>query len=251
MPVIHRFARRQTKPRRRRNGSPCLRRRGQNLPAAIAAPSRVRRSISSIDFVGFDNCQARDNYRPWNALNSKFPADQLAQSRFGGAECWRRTRMAASNPGSLDTFPRLLLNHALVPAATRDAEEVLGIWQTRTGRRWRGSRRPLPAGWPKLDSSAATTAIIGDNRPRLYWSMRRADAGQLRADVPGRRGQRNGSCCGMPACASSSSGTRSRWTRCWRSGPVPRPRNMSHDDPRGMRHYDRLRGPRRAGMPAA
>ena len=73
----------------------------------------------------------------------------------------------------LDTFPRLLLHHAAVrgdhPAMR---EKDLGIWQTwtwRAGRR-RGARARLRPGRAGLQARRHL-AIIGDNRPRLYWAM--------------------------------------------------------------------------------
>jgi long-chain acyl-CoA synthetase len=91
--------------------------------------------------------------------------------------------MAASQSGSLDTFPRLLLNHALVRGdrpATR--EKDLGIWQTWTWsevaeRSARHGLRPGELGFKRGDN----LAIIGDNRPRLYMMM---SAAQMLGGVP-------------------------------------------------------------------
>jgi long-chain acyl-CoA synthetase len=85
--------------------------------------------------------------------------------------------MAASQSGpvsgSLDTFPRLLLNHALVRGdrpATR--EKFLGIWQTWNWSLVAQEVRAMACGLAELGFKRGDNlAIIGDNRPRLYWSM--------------------------------------------------------------------------------
>ncbi|MBI5899879.1 MAG: AMP-binding protein [Rhodocyclales bacterium] len=81
--------------------------------------------------------------------------------------------MAASRSGSLDTFPRLLLNHALVRGeqpATR--EKFLGIWQTWSWSQVAQEVRAIACGLAELGFKRGDNlAIIGDNRPRLYWSM--------------------------------------------------------------------------------
>ena len=71
------------------------------------------------------------------------------------------------------TFPRLLREHARV-RGNRPAirEKDLGIWQTWT---WSDVEREvatLAAGLSTLGlAKGAHLAIVGDNRPRLYWSM--------------------------------------------------------------------------------
>ncbi len=74
---------------------------------------------------------------------------------------------------SADTFPRLLLDHArLHPYETCMREKDLGIWQAWTwaqvGRRGARAGLGLAAlGFERGDN----LAIIGDNRPQLYWAM--------------------------------------------------------------------------------
>jgi long-chain acyl-CoA synthetase len=95
--------------------------------------------------------------------------------------------MAASQSGpvsgSLDTFPRLLLNHALVRGdrpATR--EKYLGIWQTWNWSQVAQEVRAMACGLAELGFKRGDNlAIIGDNRPRLYWSM---CAAQMLGGVP-------------------------------------------------------------------
>ena len=76
-------------------------------------------------------------------------------------------------PGTLDTFPRLLLNHAAVRGdrpATR--EKYLGIWQTWTWGEVATEVRAMACGLAELGFKRGDNlAIIGDNRPRLYWAM--------------------------------------------------------------------------------
>jgi long-chain acyl-CoA synthetase len=73
----------------------------------------------------------------------------------------------------LDTFPRLLLEHARVRGdrpATR--EKDLGIWQTWTWSQVAAEVRALACGLAAQGFKRGMhLAIIGDNRPRLYWSM--------------------------------------------------------------------------------
>ena len=78
----------------------------------------------------------------------------------------------------LATFPRLLLEHAHVRGerpATR--EKDLGIWQTWTWAQVADEVRALACGLAALGfKRGMRLAIIGDNRPRLYWSMTAAQA---------------------------------------------------------------------------
>ena len=75
--------------------------------------------------------------------------------------------------GALDTFPRLLLNHAVVRGdqpATREKDQ--GIWQTWTWAEVSGEIRAMACGLAELGFKRGDNlAIIGDNRPRLYWAM--------------------------------------------------------------------------------
>src|SRR5690348_9998505 len=76
------------------------------------------------------------------------------------------------------TFPRLMLEHARVrPEHPATREKDLGIWQTWT---WRGVAqevRSLACGLAAQGFERGMhLAIIGDNRPRLYWAMLAAQA---------------------------------------------------------------------------
>ena len=78
----------------------------------------------------------------------------------------------------LATFPRLLVEHALVRGdrpATR--EKYLGIWQTWTWGQVAEEVRALACGLAAQGFRRGMhLAIIGDNRPRLYWAMTAAQA---------------------------------------------------------------------------
>jgi len=95
--------------------------------------------------------------------------------------------MAASQSGRasgpLDTFPRLLLNHAATRGdrpATR--EKYLGIWQTWNWSQVAEEVRAIACGLAELGFKRGDNlALIGDNRPRLYWAM---CAAQMLGGVP-------------------------------------------------------------------
>jgi long-chain acyl-CoA synthetase len=80
--------------------------------------------------------------------------------------------------GSTDTFPRLLLHQAAVrPDQPAVREKDLGIWQTWTWGQVCEEVRTLAAGLAKLGFKRGDNlAIIGDNRPRLYWAMAAAQS---------------------------------------------------------------------------
>ena len=73
----------------------------------------------------------------------------------------------------LDTFPQLLLHHAAVRGA-RPAmrEKGLGIWQSWTWAEVAAEVRALAAGLALLGFKRGDSlALVGDNRPRLYWAL--------------------------------------------------------------------------------
>jgi len=74
---------------------------------------------------------------------------------------------------ALDTFPKLLLNHAKVRGnKTAIREKDLGIWQSWTWSQVTEEVRALACGLAALGFKRGDKlAIVGDNRPRLYWSM--------------------------------------------------------------------------------
>ncbi len=92
----------------------------------------------------------------------------------------------APGSGSLDTFPQLLMQHARVrPHRPTIREKDLGIWQTWTWSQVAEEVRALACTLAKLGfERQQNLAIIGDNRPRLYWSI---CAAQCLGGVPGCR----------------------------------------------------------------
>ena len=77
-----------------------------------------------------------------------------------------------------DTFPRLLLHQAKArPDRPAFREKDFGIWQTWTWAQAADEVRALACGLASLGFGRGDNlAIIGDNRPRLYWSMCAAQA---------------------------------------------------------------------------
>ena len=71
------------------------------------------------------------------------------------------------------TFPRLLLQHARArPAAPAFREKYLGIWQASSWSQVAAEVRALACGLAAIGFRRGMhLALIGDNRPRLYWAM--------------------------------------------------------------------------------
>lgn len=74
---------------------------------------------------------------------------------------------------TLDTFPKLLLEHAKRrPNTVAMREKELGIWQTWTWQQMHHEVRTIAAGLAAMGlGRGEKVAIIGDNRPQLYWTM--------------------------------------------------------------------------------
>ncbi|MGE0750007.1 MAG: long-chain fatty acid--CoA ligase [Variibacter sp.] len=86
--------------------------------------------------------------------------------------------MAHYTAADADTFPKLLIRDAEVFAA-RPAirHKDFGIWQTWTWSQVLENVRAFSIGLSKLGAQKGDTiAIVGGNRPRLYWSMAAAQA---------------------------------------------------------------------------
>jgi long-chain acyl-CoA synthetase len=86
--------------------------------------------------------------------------------------------MAETNPQTFpapatSTFPRLLLQNAQVrPSLPAIREKDLGIWQVWNWAQVNDEVRAFACGLAALGFRRGMTfAIIGDNRPRLYWAM--------------------------------------------------------------------------------
>jgi long-chain acyl-CoA synthetase len=85
---------------------------------------------------------------------------------------------AAANTAQLDTFPKLLLHHARTrPSHPAVREKDFGIWQSWSWQESAAEVRALACGLASLGFARGDRiAIIGDNRPRLYWTMAAAQA---------------------------------------------------------------------------
>src|SRR5258705_9389792 len=82
-------------------------------------------------------------------------------------------RSARDSAAVLDTFPKLLLDHAArrgdKPA---NREKDYGIWQSWTWREVASQVGDLACGLAAMGFRRGDKlAIIGDNRPRLYWAI--------------------------------------------------------------------------------
>lgn len=77
-----------------------------------------------------------------------------------------------TKPGE-QTFPRMLLQHAQTrPNKPAFREKDLGIWQTTSWAQVADEVRALACGLAAMGfKRGMNLAIIGDNRPRLYWAM--------------------------------------------------------------------------------
>ena len=86
--------------------------------------------------------------------------------------------MASTTPAAADTFPKLLIRNAR-DFGDRPAlrHKDLGIWQTWTWAQVLHNVRAYAAGLHRLGLRRGDTiAIVGANRPRLYWSVTAAQA---------------------------------------------------------------------------
>src|SRR5262245_66361620 len=73
----------------------------------------------------------------------------------------------------LDTFPKLILKNAeRLGDKVAIREKDLGIWQAYTWRDYVDRARLIALGLASLGFARGDkTAVIGDNRPQLYWSI--------------------------------------------------------------------------------
>ncbi|HEY3180384.1 MAG TPA: AMP-binding protein [Casimicrobiaceae bacterium] len=145
----------------------------------------------------------------------------------------------------LDTFPRLLLHHARVRpnhAATR--EKDLGIWQTWTWQQVADEVRALACGLAAQGFKRGMhLAIIGDNRPRLYWAMVAADAlggipVPLYQDAPAAEFVY---VLNDSEIVYAIAEDQEQVDKLLESKPqVPTLAHIYYDDPRGLRNYDSI-----------
>ena len=148
-----------------------------------------------------------------------------------------------STPNGLDTFPRLLAHHAQA-RGTHPAvrEKDLGIWQTWSWGETAAEVRALACGLAAQGFRRGMhLAIIGDNRPRLYWAM---VAAQALGGIP------------VPMYQDAPAGEfiyvlndaeiafaivedQEQIDKMLEAAPqVPTLKHIYYDDPRGMRNYE-------------
>ena len=143
-----------------------------------------------------------------------------------------------------DTFPRLLIEHAQT-RGDRPAirEKDLGIWQTWSWKQVLDEVRSLAAGLHTLGLRRGDTlAIIGDNRPRLYWAI---DAAQAIGAIPVPLYQ--DAVAEEMAFVLSNAEVRIAIVEDQEQvdkllevrARCPTLELIVYDDPRGLRHYDR------------
>src|SRR6266850_1895242 len=87
-------------------------------------------------------------------------------------------RPIVERSGAADTFPKLLLEHARVrPDRPANREKDYGIWQSWSWAEVAAEVEALACGLSAIGFRRGDKlAIIGDNRPRLYWAIAAAQA---------------------------------------------------------------------------
>jgi long-chain acyl-CoA synthetase len=149
----------------------------------------------------------------------------------------------AAERHALDTFPKLLLDHARTrPGRLAMREKDYGIWQSWSWREVKDEVAALACGLAALGFERGDKlATIGDNRPRLYWAIA---ATQCLGGIP------------VPVYQDAVAAemryvldhAEVRFAVCEDQEQVdklleirdrlPRLEAIIYDDPRGMRHYD-------------
>src|SRR5688500_17011583 len=82
-------------------------------------------------------------------------------------------RATSSPPApALDTFPKLALDNARrLPSRIAIREKGYGIWQAHSWSRYAEATRDIALGLAALGFARGDkTAVVGDNRPELYWA---------------------------------------------------------------------------------
>ena len=85
----------------------------------------------------------------------------------------RHVGVTGSRPAGADTFPKLVRANAQTRARkTAIREKDLGIWQSYTWRQYWENGRAIALGLASLGFTRGDkVAIVGDNRPELYWAV--------------------------------------------------------------------------------
>src|SRR6195256_6617183 len=155
------------------------------------------------------------------------------------------TGAADTGTDARDTFPKLLAERARSgPDRPAYREKEYGIWQTYDWAHVAAEVRRLAAGLADLGVKRGDRLIvIGDNRPRLYWSM---CAAQSLGGVPVPVYQ--DSVAEELAYVVEHAGARFALAENQEQidklleiqKAVPSLKTLIYDDPRGLRHYDGL-----------
>jgi len=142
-----------------------------------------------------------------------------------------------------DTFPRLLMQHARVrPGATAIREKDLGIWQGWSWTEMLQEVREIAAGLLQAGFRRGEhLAIIGENRPRLYFTM---CAAQCLGGIPVPMYQ--DAVAAEMAFVFDNAEIRFAMVEDQEQvdkvleirEKVPHIKRIFYDDPRGLRHYD-------------
>src|SRR5450759_2069978 len=149
--------------------------------------------------------------------------------------------MNGGEPG--DTFPRLLLHQATARAdqpAMR--EKDLGIWQTWSWGQVCDEVRALACGLPELGVRRGDSrAIIGDNRPRLYWAMTAAQClggvpVPMYQDAVAQELEYVLQDAGIRFAIAEDQEQVDKLIECRERSPGLE--HILYDDPRGLRHYN-------------
>jgi len=145
--------------------------------------------------------------------------------------------------GSLDTFPRLMLQHAAVrPSHPAIREKDLGIWQSWNWSQVSEEVRALACGLSELGFRRGDSlAIVGDNRPRLYWAMTAAQClggipVPMYQDAVAQEMEYVLQDAGIRFAVVEDQEQVDKLIEC--RARAPGLEQILYDDPRGLRHYD-------------
>src|SRR5450830_816996 len=125
------------------------------------------------------NCHPKDNMASRCTLLSshkkpggrQYSGAQARQADFMGDDVVDASRDAQDQ--ARDTFPRRLRGHGQArPGRPAFREKHLGIWQTWSWQQVNDKVLPIDCGLASLSfKRGMNLAIVGDNRPSLYWAM--------------------------------------------------------------------------------
>jgi long-chain acyl-CoA synthetase len=150
---------------------------------------------------------------------------------------------AGFRPASADTFPKLLAYQARVrPGRAASREKTYGIWQSWTWGEVERNVRALACGLAAMGLKRGDKiAIIGDNRPRLYWTFVAAQAvGALPVPVyQDSVAEEMRFVLDHAEIRFAVAEDQEQVDKLIEIKPrCPRLEHIVYEDPRGMRHYD-------------